>query len=451
MYREPQLSRKRTQRQLLADVRAGLYDDILTGAFLPAPAPKPGPPPMEAIFGECVPVTRAEGRLLLRRLEVAPGDAPGAVRVPMPQSPWGEEDLAPPPLAARVLSADLADAEALRPSDVAFLDIETSGLHGAGAVAFLVALGWWEESPRRFVIEQYLAEDFPDELAVLAQVGETLARFRAVAHYNGRTFDMPVLQSRFVMNRLRPKPLSLPQIDLLPFSRRLWRGALPSLSLKSVEARILLHDRGPDVDGAEIPGIFHDFARSGARARMALVLHHNAQDVATLPALLAFHCAALRDPAPPRLTRWTEFAAMARLAGARKEHLAAAALWEHAAQRTDSRDAERACLVELAHAYRRGGDAKRAVEAWRAVARGPFPHALPAAIAASRIMARQGDRAAALHELESVRRRLELEADLELMTGRGTGATKARERLGEDLQRRIARMAARTSGQSGPR
>ena len=119
-----------------------------------------------------------------------------------------------------------------------FLDTETTGLSGgAGTLAFLVGAAWVEGD--ELVTEQYILGDHSDEPEMLVRLGELLKRFDTAVTFNGRTFDMPLLETRYTLCRLRDHWRALDQLDLLYPARRVWKLRLQSCRLSNLEARVL--------------------------------------------------------------------------------------------------------------------------------------------------------------------------------------------------------------------
>ena len=139
-----------------------------------------------------------------------------------------------------------------RPFDIEkclFLDTETTGLSGgAGTVAFLVGIGYAEGDD--FVVEQYLMKDYADEADMLDQLARRMERFDAVCTFNGRNFDLPLLQTRFTMCRMRDRWREMEQLDLLYPSRRTWKKRIGSCRLSRVEELILNQPREGDLPGS---------------------------------------------------------------------------------------------------------------------------------------------------------------------------------------------------------
>jgi tetratricopeptide (TPR) repeat protein len=182
------------------------------------------------------------------------------------------------------------------PADVPLvcLDTETTGLAtGTGTVAFLVGLGTWRGDDFHQV--QLLLPDQADEPAFLDALAAEIPADAWLVTYNGRSFDWPLLVTRFRMTR-REVPTHAGHIDLLPFVRRIFRHRLSDARLQTVETELLGLDRGPDVAGWEIPGRYLDFLRGGDAGPLREVVRHNHEDVRSLARLLAHVDVALADP-----------------------------------------------------------------------------------------------------------------------------------------------------------
>lgn len=172
--------------------------------------------------------------------------------------------------------------ETPQPEELLFLDTETTGLSGGvGTVAFLVGIG--EIRGHSLVVKQYLMRDYDEELFVLRHVQEHLLRCKLLITYNGKSFDMPLLVSRFVMHRLRmPEPA---HADLLHTARRVWKLRLGRCSLSSLEERIYHEPRCNDLPGSQVPQRYFDYLKSHDMSLLEDILRHNAQDIATLARL----------------------------------------------------------------------------------------------------------------------------------------------------------------------
>jgi uncharacterized protein len=190
--------------------------------------------------------------------------------------------------AVAILTGDETLSE-FRLQDAVFLDTETTGLAGgSGTAAFLIGIGYVEGD--RFRLRQYFMRDYHEEAALLLGLAQDLARFTRVVTYNGKAFDVPLLESRYRMNRSRFALAQAPHLDLLFPARRLWKARLESCRLQSLEAALLGVRRVGDVPGEEIPAIYFDFVRRRDGRAMARVLDHNRVDVLSLAALTVLAC-----------------------------------------------------------------------------------------------------------------------------------------------------------------
>jgi hypothetical protein len=169
-----------------------------------------------------------------------------------------------------------------------YLDAETTGLGGSGSVAFVVGMAQYEAASDAFVFEQLFLPDLGREAPLLERVRQRLEQAEFVVTYNGKSFDLPLLRARCVMNGLSPLP-ELPHLDLLHLVRRVHRHRPWRKSLTSVEHHVLQCPRGPDVAGADVAERYHHYLRSGDAAGIFAVLDHNHEDVRSLVALLGWY------------------------------------------------------------------------------------------------------------------------------------------------------------------
>lgn len=171
---------------------------------------------------------------------------------------------------------------------ILFLDTETTGLsHGAGTVAFLVGVGYFEGNC--FVVKQYLMRDYDEEPFLLQRVEEHLKEKDFLCTFNGASFDMPLLEARFTMQRMRPD-LSHGHIDLLHVARRVWKMRLKSCRLGRLEEMVLGITREDDLPGALVPERYFAYLKTKDFALLEDILEHNGQDIVSLAHLLHRLC-----------------------------------------------------------------------------------------------------------------------------------------------------------------
>lgn len=169
---------------------------------------------------------------------------------------------------------------------LSFIDTETTGLSGGtGTLAFLVGIGRFESG--NFVLRQYFLRDPGEEAAMLEAVVAQLGNSRGLVTFNGRGFDLPILQARATL-RLRQRAVlsDLPHLDLLIHARRFWRRRLESCSLGSLETHALgIVRQATDIESALIPEIYREYLKTGEAGALDRVLYHNAIDILSLVAL----------------------------------------------------------------------------------------------------------------------------------------------------------------------
>jgi uncharacterized protein YprB with RNaseH-like and TPR domain len=201
-------------------------------------------------------------------------------------------------LAARLRSAErevsVVAGRAMQGS-LLFFDLETTGLNGgAGTYAFLAGCGWFD-ADGAFVTRQFVLLRQSDERALLAAVSDELSRAGAMVSFNGKSFDHPLIETRYLFHRLEWQGAQVPHLDMLHVARRFWKrsqgdaryGWEAGCSLASLERHVLGHRRQGDAPGFEAPQRYFRFVRSGDVRWLAPVLDHNRSDLLSLAALTA--------------------------------------------------------------------------------------------------------------------------------------------------------------------
>lgn len=183
----------------------------------------------------------------------------------------------------------------LNERDFLFLDTETTGLSGGvGTVAFQVGLGYIENN--RFVVEQFFMRDYHEEPAMLAEIARRCARFSVLVTFNGRSFDVPLLKSRLLMNRQRDTCFPPLHADVLFPARRLWKLRLGSCRLSRLEEALLGIRRVDDLEGALVPQTYFGYLKDRRFAPIERILKHNQQDIVSLAQLFFFLCMQFAKP-----------------------------------------------------------------------------------------------------------------------------------------------------------
>lgn len=249
------------------------------------------------------PAPRAESVTALRDLSALGGawfespHGPGYVIESVYEAGWAHGDvvlhralsLDPARLGGQVREPRLA---ALHPRDFLYIDTETTGLGGAGAMVFLAGTARFDGTLLR--LRQYVLPSPEFEGGLLGGLADDLERAGALVSYNGKSFDLPMLETRYILSRTRPTFRQLPHLDLLHPNRRLFRGQFDSHRLVRLEAELLGFEREADCPSSEVPERYFRFQRTGDPTWILPVLRHNAWDILSLVALAA-HLAAVCD------------------------------------------------------------------------------------------------------------------------------------------------------------
>src|SRR5687767_7857803 len=249
--------------------------------------PRPAAEPIERVIGGEI-VDTGAGSLHVVRHEYTRAHAHGRQRL--------EDAFAATPEILRVVAR--AGDEPSAPERLLFVDVETTGLAGGtGTYAFLVGVG--ELSGERFPVTRYFMRDLDEEPALLAALAPRFEAASGFVTFNGSGFDLPLLETRFVLARRR-WPITLPHVDLLRPARRVWTACMPDCRLATLERDVLGLVREDDVYGSLIPALYFDFLRSRRAGPLARVFAHNRDDILSLAVLLGWFSEALGEaPALP--------------------------------------------------------------------------------------------------------------------------------------------------------
>ena len=180
------------------------------------------------------------------------------------------------------LSRDAA-FEGLDLSSALFLDLETTGLAGGtGTVPFLVGLAYYRDE--RFKVTQFFLNEMAEEDRLVRELDQFIRDmgFKSLVTYNGKAFDLPLVETRFALQRT-PCPLrGLPHLDFLFSARSLWKHKYDSCRLFHLAQQIVQAERSEDIPGAEIPLRYFQYIRSGDFSLIEPILYHNQEDLLSL-------------------------------------------------------------------------------------------------------------------------------------------------------------------------
>lgn len=177
--------------------------------------------------------------------------------------------------------------EPLHLHECIFFDIETTSLtSGTGNYAFLLGMGYFANNV--FTVEQLFMREYADEPALLYYFADRVNNYKAIVTFNGKTFDIPIIKTRFRINRIPGFPVSMPVIDLLKPARSIFKSIYASCSLKSLEELLLDVTRTDDIPGYLIPDVYFTYQQTGFDPRIINVIEHNRIDITSMVLLLVF-------------------------------------------------------------------------------------------------------------------------------------------------------------------
>ncbi|MCP4761934.1 MAG: hypothetical protein GY870_09130, partial [archaeon] len=211
----------------------------------------------------------------------------------------------------------------VKPEDILFLDIETTGM--TGAEIFLIGIGFLSKKENSteyfFTTELLFAREISEEAAILKYFVDLLPNFKMFVSYNGKGFDIPFICNRigtlfeskdiegifeyFVKNRL-PKSPNYEEIewplamikaivsgfihfDLYYAVRRTYKDLLPDHRLVTAEEHILDFFREEHLPSSEVPAVYLDYLSDEKHIYMGAlykVIEHNFYDVINMELLL---------------------------------------------------------------------------------------------------------------------------------------------------------------------
>jgi hypothetical protein len=253
------------------------------------------------------------------------------------------------------------------PEDVAdpeqwlFLDTETTGLAGGtGTYPFLIGTAWWDAGGLE--VEQFFMREYSEERSVLAALADRLAHRRVLITFNGKSFDWPLIETRYRMTRRLDAPALRAHIDFLHPARHLWRPRLASVRLTEIERHILGWNRGEDSSSDLIPQIYFDYVRGGPPEPLVPVFRHNQMDLRGLAGLASRTLSLLGRPEIHQDA--LELYGVSRICERRGERTRARVLYERSIASDLPPATDRAARRSLARLAKREGDLSFACGLW---------------------------------------------------------------------------------------
>lgn len=265
--------------------------------------------------------------------------------------------------ALRLLMPD-APEEVADPRQWLFLDTETTGIvGGSGTYAFMVGIAWWDAGGLE--VEQFFMRDHSEEHALLVTLAERMTERSVLVTFNGKSFDWPLLETRYRMTRTLRPPVPRAHLDFLHPARNLWRLRIGSVRLQELERHVLGWNRGADVASEFIPEIYFDFLRGGPPEPLVPIFLHNQMDLRGLAALSS-RIVSLLSEADGQGKDGFELFGLSRICERRGEAKRARKHYEQALAADElPPETDRAAKRSLARMAKREGDHSLARDLWK--------------------------------------------------------------------------------------
>ncbi|MDF1545598.1 MAG: ribonuclease H-like domain-containing protein [bacterium] len=313
----------------------------------------PKPPPhyeqlAEALDAELIPF--CGGSVCFVSETFLPGYRHGAVEF---QPPEKAQLLPMAPFSIKV------DTDQVGFESLLFFDTETTGLGGSGAVAFLIGVGSVTESG--FEVRQYLIPDFGDESAMLELLLDEFSADKTLVSFNGKSFDLPLLESRMIINRAARKVAHKHHIDILHASRRLFKRRLKDCTLVNLEEKLFGFQREDDIPGFLIPATYFDWIHDREIGELKNVMQHNRLDILSLYFILTLLADSYNQQGE-NLDAVADLYSLSRLFGRQKLTQKAHGICHRIELESNGHEQEISFYNSLM--FKRGGDTPRAVRIW---------------------------------------------------------------------------------------
>ena len=261
-------------------------------------------------------------------------------------------------------------------SSAVFLDLETTGLSGGtGTVPFLVGLAYYRDE--RFKVTQFFLDEMAEEARLIEELGRFVTEmgFKSLVTYNGKAFDLPLIETRFALHR-KPCPLrGLPHLDFLFSARSLWQHKYDSCKLFNLAQEIVQAPRSEDIPGAEIPLRYFQYIRGGDFSLIEPILYHNQEDLLSLLGVVVAGAVLVernREAEARGEGDAMDLFGVARLFERAGDSARSAALFERALAggRGLTAEAGHAARKKLARHFKRNKDWDKALAQWQEMAAG---------------------------------------------------------------------------------
>src|SRR5271168_3898802 len=263
------------------------------------------------------------------------------------------------------LLAPGACAEVADPRQWLFLDTETTGLMGGtGTYPFMVGIAWWDAGGLE--VEQFFMRELSEEHALLLTLAERMAERPVLVTFNGKSFDWPLLETRYRMTRKIKSVAPRAHLDFLHPARNLWRVRLGSVRLAELEKHVLGWHRGADLISEMIPQFYFDYLRGGPPEPLVQIFLHNQMDLRGLAGLASRIIAVLADPRTDGADG-LELYGVSRICERRGDMTRAQKHYAQSLAAVLPAETDRAARRSLARLAKRAGDLPQALKLWESI------------------------------------------------------------------------------------
>lgn len=174
------------------------------------------------------------------------------------------------------LSFDLAKLG--NPSEIAFVDIETTGLSREDCFIYMIGVAY-QDSDKTMVIKQWLSESANEEKNLLMEFTNFITYYKTLVHFNGNAFDLPFIEARCNANGI---DFSFSDFEGLDIYRRVSSLKhflkLDNCKQKSIE-KYLGINRDDEFTGKELIKVYNKFCETKDIESEDTLFLHNHDDV----------------------------------------------------------------------------------------------------------------------------------------------------------------------------
>ena len=249
-------------------------------------------------------------------------------------------------------------------SDFVFLDTETTGLSGGtGTIPFMIGAGRFIDD--QFMLEQFFLRNPSEEKAQLAALNKFVNGGKAIVSYNGKSFDLPIITTRYIINQINNPFDEMAHIDLLHITRRVWKRRLKQCNLGNIEKEILgLYRNNEDIPGYLVPEFYRNYVINGDASQIANIFYHNEIDVVSLSALFTILAAILEDPTSEKLSHAEDIYSIGRLMESLNREVIAEEMYASDCFLSSSEEDLTLSLLSRARIHKRNRNYSEAIPLW---------------------------------------------------------------------------------------